>query len=178
MIKNFSILLISLLVVGCGYTYPLTGKAGLQGIQGEKGDKGDAGENCVVTPIANGDDLLPNGGAIITCGINSVLISNGSDGLNGINGQDAPMSAYCVTEIIDPCGDKPNVDDEVFLLLANGKLVWLQVDNGSALTARLALARDGSWQTTDGSGCNFTLLTSGSMRTMTWTGGSKSWMVQ
>lgn len=148
------------------------------GASGPAGKDGVNGTSCLVTQIPIGDSVLPNGGAIIHCATNSVLISNGSnghDGSNGTNGHDAPAAAFAITEVIDPCGDAPGIDDEVFLHLANGQLIWLQVDSASALTARLAKARDGSWQTTDGSACNFTISTTGNQRTIAWSGGGSTW---
>lgn len=126
-------------------------------IPGPKGDSGLDGQGCSVTPVLAGDLLLPNGGAIVLCGTNSVLISNGAAGSNGTNGLDAPSSSYNIVGLVDPCDDAPGLADEVFLKLANGQMVWLQVDNGSALTARLSLASPGSFTTTDNSHCHFTI---------------------
>lgn len=136
------------------------------------GSKGPEGQGCSVTQVPVGDSVLPYGGAVIICNDNSVLISNGakgdtgekgSDGINGRDGVDSQPSAYGIEAIIDPCGDSPSIDDEVFLKLANGTILWLQVDNSNGKNARLAVARPGRWQTTDGSDCQFTLNTDGSI---------------
>lgn len=131
-----------------------TGALGATGNTGVAGNSGADGVGCSVTSVPVGDTLLTYGGAVVLCGASSVLISNGAPGAAGA---DAPPSSYSITSVTDPCGDSPGIDDEVFLRLANGQLVWLEVDNSSALTARLSLARPGNWMVTDGSGCQFTI---------------------
>lgn len=87
--------------------------------------------------------------------------SPGIDGRDGIDGADAVLPPYTVTEIIDPCGDVPNVYDEVLLKLANGQILASFSQNGSALTTRFSLIPAGTYQTTDGTGCVFSVSSSG-----------------
>lgn len=154
------------------------------GAPGQSGSDGKDAPECSVTQIQPGDDVLPLGGAVINCGASSALISNGAagatgldgaqgekgdkgntgqNGTNGRDGIDAQPSAYSIVAILNPCSDSPSIDDEVFLKLANGTILWLQVDNENGKNARLSIARPGRWQTTDGSGCQFTLNADGSI---------------
>jgi len=154
--KFFSFLM-ALTLLSSNCTRRVTGPAGPQGAQGVPGTDGRDGLNgvgCSVTPVLEGDLLLPYGGAVVLCGDASALISNGAPGEDG---EPVPSSSYAIDSIVDPCGDAPGISDEIFLRLANGQLLWLQVDGPSALTARLSLAVPGNWRTTDGSNCFFTI---------------------
>lgn len=139
------------------------GPNGLPGPTGSPGPSGPAGTSCTATQIAVGDPVLLDGGAIINCGATSVMISNGRNGINGTNGTNGVTSTYSITSLVNPCGDAPGIADEVFLKLVDGTLLWLQVDNASGLNARLAIAQPGSWITTDGDNCQFTLNADGSI---------------
>jgi hypothetical protein len=128
---------------------------------GMNGSNGQDGTSCSVAQVSSGDAVLPNGGAIVTCGSGSVLISNGEDGLDGIDGQNATPNSYDIVDILNPCGESPQVYDEVFLKLRNGQILWLLVDNVNGKNARLSLAQAGTWMTTDGDQCVFTLTSDG-----------------
>lgn len=144
-------------------TNGIAGSNGLPGPVGSPGPIGPAGSSCTATQIAAGDAVLTDGGAIINCGTTSAMISNGRDGLNGTDGTNGTTSAYAITSILDPCGDAPGISDEVFLKLADGTILWLQVDNASGLNARLSIAQPGNWVTTDGDNCQFTLNADGTI---------------
>jgi len=141
-----------------------TGERGEQGAEGAAGQDGQDGEDgkdgigCTVTPASNG--------ALVTCGDTSVLVlngTNGTDGQDGQDGQDAPPTAYTVTELVDPCGDKPGVYDEVFLRLANGMLVASFSDNTGGQNTRFSILTAGSYMTTDGSSCKFSVDANGQL---------------
>lgn len=104
------------------------GSPGEQGIQGEQGIKGETG-------------LQGEAG------------QNGTNGSNGLNAD----TTYQVTEIIDPCGDDPYKYDEVILKLGNGKYLASFSDNASGLNTRFGLLPAGTYRTTDGTNCTFTL---------------------
>lgn len=163
--RRLTLLVLIISLFSCGeptiYTVP--------GPKGDKGDTGPSGQSCSITPVTAGA-IAPNGGALVTCGDDSVLLLNGEPGQDGQS-----PAGLTITTKIDPCGNTPSIDDEVFLLLSDGSLIWLQVDNSSGKNARLAEGTDGSWVTTDGSACHFTISTTGNTRTITWTGGSYSW---
>lgn len=191
------IVITALSLLGCGKTHYIPGPTGPQGVQGEKGDPGTAGHNgaqgdqgpqgpagsvgapgadgqsCTVTSVAPGI-TAPNGGSIITCVNGAVLITNGAPGANGAP---APATSYSITDMVDPCGAQ-GFQDEVLLILANGSLIGTFSENVNGYMTRLSLINDGvGYQDTDSTGCTFSVATSGHTRTLTWTGGSKSWNV-
>lgn len=144
------------------------GENGSNGAKGDKGDKGDKGNTgnagangtngtngtngigCSVTTVTP-SALVPNGGALVVCASGSVLLVNGAPGLNGTP---APVSPYQIDAIIDPCGDKPGITDEIMIKLHNGMLLSSVSDSVSGTNTRLSsLAPSTSWITTDGSFC-------------------------
>lgn len=168
------IMLVSL--TGCG----AQGYYTLVPVKGEKGDvgeRGPIGSSCTALQVAVGDPVLPNGGAVVTCGTNVALVANGeagAQGVAGVAGQDAPVNPYSVTEVINPCGPQSSYD-EVLLALGDGSLVALFTANIHGDYSRLSLIPDGNFVTTDNTSCNFNVATTGNTRTISWTGGSKSW---
>jgi hypothetical protein len=154
------------------------GATGNSGSDGVDGVAGADGESCQVTQAING--------ALIECADNTVLVLNGVngidgadgvdgqdgadgvDGIDGVDGQDgadAPPTAYTVTEIIDPCGNHSTRIDEVLLRLANGSIIASFSDNVSGLNTRFAIIGAGTYGTTDGTGCIFTVSNTG---VVTW----------
>jgi hypothetical protein len=111
---------------------------------------GRPGENCVVFEVLP-SEAYPQGGAVVTCGPTSVVVKNGADGEMGAAGSDA------VVQLIDPCGDAPGVLDEVILRLSSGVLLASVSDNTSGKNTRFAVITPGSYATTDGTGCTFTV---------------------
>lgn len=160
-----------------------TGATGTQGPQGAPGADGQPGASCTVESVAaDPSGPAPNGGALITCGPTSTLVLNGAPGAPGPQGEPgtpAPPTAYSVVAVLDPCGDDPNVYDEVFLRLANGVVLASFSDNASGDNTRLSVLIDGSFVTSDGSSCAFTMSTDNSTtpatRSITWSGGGESW---
>jgi hypothetical protein len=160
-----------------------TGDAGAQGPQGVPGADGQPGVSCTVESVAaDPSGPAPNGGALITCGSTSTLVLNGAPGEPGPQGEPgtpAPPTAYSVVALIDPCGDADGYYDEVFLRLANGVVLASFSDNASGDNTRLSVLIDGSFVTSDGTSCNFTMSTDNSTtpatRTITWSGGGESW---
>lgn len=133
-----------------------TGKQGIQGEKGDKGDKGDqgdAGVSCSVVAVA--------GGAELTCGDTTTLISDGLQGAtgatgaagqDGTNGQDAQqITAYGL------CPGKPlnggfeehvlKIGTQVFAVYASGQKIGLT-----------ALLENVVYATTDGRNCQFKIV--------------------
>jgi hypothetical protein len=104
---------------------------GAVGAQGEQGEQGEAG--------SDGADGL-----------------NGSDGLDGVDGQDA-NSTYSIVEVVDPCPTLNGAHDEVLLKLGNGTYLASFSDNISGYNTRFSIISNGSYATTDGTGCSFTI---------------------
>lgn len=153
------------------------------GTTGSTGPQGPAGASCTVKSVDPDPAVAPNGGALITCGSTSTLVLNGAPGATGPQGQPgtpAPPTAYSVVNVIDPCGPSGGAD-EVFLELANGTLVASFSDNAAGQNTRLSILNDGSYVTSDGTNCAFTLSTDTSVtpntRTIAWSGGGETWTV-
>jgi hypothetical protein len=133
-----------------------------------QGQPGAPGVGCTI------EDMV--GGALITCGTESVVIvdgTNGRDGVDGADGRDGvdgtdgrdgvdgtdgrdgidlTPGAYTVTELIDPCGDGPSFD-EVLLRLANGQVMAHYAGGGNLQF--LTVLAPGSYVTTDQQACRF-----------------------
>jgi len=101
---------------------------GAVGAQGEQGVAGEQGET--------GED--------------------GTDGTNGTNGLNADTT-YSIVSIVDPCGDTPGVYDEVILKLGNGTYISSFSDNVQGYNTRLGILTHGTFMTTDGTSCVFTI---------------------
>lgn len=135
-----------------------SGTSGRDGIDGERGSDGESGPPGV--PGTNGIDgsscsvAAMVGGALISC-------TDGSQAaiLNGVDGEDAPVSDYTIVDTIDPCGPQ-TAYDEILLRMGNGQLV-AHYSHGSK--QHLVLLGAGSWQTTDNTGCQFTVDNAGTV---------------
>lgn len=62
----------------------------------------------------------------------------------------------------DPCGPQ-GAYNEVFLQLSSGQYLASFSQNGSALTTRLVVLTDGTYMTTDGTSCQFTVSDGGTV---------------
>lgn len=94
---------------------------------------------------------------------NGAVGATGAQGATGAAGINAPVNPYDIVNIVDPCGDAPNIFDEVFLKLANGKMIASVSDNASGANTRFSVIAPGSWRTTDGSMCYFTIDANGNI---------------
>jgi len=89
--------------------------------------------------------------------------ANGSDGTNGTNGTNAPPTPFTPVGLIDPCGNAPNIYDEVFLKLADGTLLASFSDNANGKNTRFSIITSGNYMTTDGSNCYFSVDNNGNI---------------
>jgi hypothetical protein len=146
----------------------LDGKAGVDGAAGPQGPAGKDAEPCVTTSTNAGvyiqcsggeSAFIPNGlpgepGPQGTAGEAGEKGEQGPAGPKGEDGQDTVMAVY------DPCGDSPGFD-EILLKLADGT-VLAYFESGS--NRFLTVLRPGTYRTTDGSNCTFTLLNDGTIQ--------------
>lgn len=147
------------------------GDTGSTGAPGVAGPKGDSGVTYVPEVHEAGADICPDAsesptgvfGKVITLtptdgssGL-AVTICNGSEGKDGADGQDAPPTPFMPTELVDPCGDSPTAYDEVLIRMANGILLATVSDNANGQNTRLSRVMPGTWMTTDGDQCIFTV---------------------
>lgn len=120
------------------------GKDGINGTDGIDGQNGKDGTSCTTETVI--------GGAIIKCsdGTSSIIVNgvNGKDGIDGKDGQNA------IVELIDPCGDNPNIYDEILIRLNNNKLIAYFEDGTQHY---LTIIIPGTYQTTDKQRCIFTI---------------------
>jgi hypothetical protein len=163
------------------------GKPGVNGLDGIKGDKGDTGN--VGAPGVPGQDGLPgsdghsalfsqgaasislcaNGGVVLNAGVDmnddDVLqtseIKSTSVTCNGLNGAPAVPNPFDVISLIDPCGATPGHYNEVFIKFTNGTMLASFSDSASGNNTRFSVLVPGSYVTTDGTGCHFTVNSGG-----------------
>lgn len=89
---------------------------------------------------------------------------SGAQGAQGSAGTDAVLPAYSIVNIIDPCGNHPSIVDEVLLILANGQVLVSFSENANGKNTRFSILPPGTYATTDGSGCVFTLNADGTVQ--------------
>lgn len=159
---KYTFLLGVLTLTGCGND----GRDGINGTSGVNGLTSLVG----LTRVSADPVLCASGsGTVITTGVDlngnlildndevqqTSVVCDGTNGVNGTNG--APASQYAVLKLIDPCGDAPGIYDEIGLRLVNGTIVFLFADNAAGNNPRLSVIGPGSYVTTDGSNCHFTV---------------------
>lgn len=188
--KLISSLLLSVVLSGCGFE----GDRGLTGPQGASGTPGQSAQTPIFKFIRFSSDtaVCPSGSGVIIQVLRPPTLFGGTtveaqsvicDGLNGVDGPIGPegpqgdpgadgedgatpaASPYEVTQVIDPCGDASGIYDEVILKMANGTLIGSFSDNSEGRNTRLSLLTPGSYVTTDGSNCHFSVSVNGSI---TW----------
>lgn len=141
------------------------GKSGSNGTDGKDGSNGQDGFSIVT--LLGPSNSCSNGGVTLIIGkdvnrsgvlelaedsnIQSVDICNGQDGTS------APVSQLTPVGIINPCGDAPNLQDEVFLKLQNGTILTSISENANGKNTRLSFLTQGTYITTDGDNCRFTI---------------------
>lgn len=86
-----------------------------------------------------------------------------STGLPGPRGEAGPQGADSIVAIVDPCGDSPTVIDEILIILSDGRVLVSLSEQANGKNTRLALLPPGTYQTTDGSSCTFTVNTNSSI---------------
>lgn len=139
------------------------------------GDRGNAGSSGVVGPqghsnvfnvVSATNTECFAGGSVILMGldVNDNLILDANDTnfqsvvvCNGRDGQSAPPTQFTPVGLVDPCGAKPEYYNEVFLRLADGTLLASFSDNVSGLNTRFSVLIAGSYMTSDGTNCLFSI---------------------
>jgi len=154
-----------------------TGQNGTNGVDGQDGSTGETGlpgqdGHSVVFMITTATTCTNGGQTILLAtdandngtldlatdgNLSSATICNGGDGEDGEDGDDAPPSPFTPVGLIDPCGDKPSVWDEVLLKLYDGSLLASFSDNANGANTRLSVLPAGTYMTTDGDACVFTV---------------------
>jgi hypothetical protein len=87
-----------------------------------------------------------------------VGIDNAIQSAEVCNGADATVdNPFMPAALVNPCGDAPGIWDEIFLRLANGQLVASFSDNANGNNTRFSILTPGTYETTDGDNCMFTV---------------------
>lgn len=101
--------------------------------------------------------------AIANCASND-LVKLLQDHVDAALVQIATLQGYKnIVSIIDPCGDAVNVHDEVLLKLSDGKILASFSDTTAGKNTRFSVLTQGSYVTTDGSNCSFSVDASGNV---------------
>ena len=138
------------------------GADGQDGSNGQDGRDGSNGHSAVVAQLPAGEACAAGGIILLTAiDTNDNLVVDASDAqlqsATLCNGASAPVSPLSPVAIVDPCGSAPGILDEVFLRLANQRLVASFSDDVGGTNTRFAMLEPGSYITTDGDLCRFTV---------------------
>lgn len=154
----FKYLLLTVLLSSCGYVrQELGGKDGKSiqgpaGRQGEIGLPGQPGHSPEMTVSILPSTSCDNGGVRVVLSIDGNLTAYES--CNGLDGEPLPSQIVSV-ELINPCGDAPNIHDEVLMKFPDGTIVSSFSDNKEGKNTRFSILTPGNYMTTDGDNCLF-----------------------
>lgn len=180
--KKINVFLLSIFLsftlINCGKN----GNNGSNGLNGKDGSNGINGHSAVFSTASASETQCSNGGTIFMIGIDTndnqtldtfdtniqtMIVCNGLDGEKGEKGNKgdkgdtgntSPPTQFTPIAIIDPCGDASGIYDEVFLKLYDGSILASFSDTVDGKNTRFVLLKNGTYQTTDGDNCVFTLM--------------------
>ena len=146
------------------------GQDGLNGVNGVDGEQGEAGKDGIAG--LNGQDgsscsiTDTNGGALVSCGDETVLIKDGMKGATGTQGEpgtSVPDGASLLIAVINPCGDAPGIYDEIVFVDTDGHAYAYYEDNADYTSYKdqnrriIEIPVNTYLRTTDGDNCKFKL---------------------
>lgn len=144
-------------VLGCTLAGNGCNSRGADGANGVDGADGADGGSCSVSQVSPGP-VAPNGGAQVLCeNGSSALILNGA---NGADGAPAPATPYAIAKVVTPCPSVPGSNKEVLLVMQNRSILASISEQSNGKNTRLALLSYGTYSTTDGRACTFTISSS------------------
>ncbi len=114
---------------------------------------------CILTACAGPKGDTGGLGAQGLGGSNGLDGSNGTDGSNGLDGVAGRDGVNAILEVVDPCGKQASFD-EVLFRMSDGQLFAYFENGGSRY---LTLIGAGSYVTTDGTACYFSVGADGSV---------------
>jgi hypothetical protein len=124
------------------------GPQGPQGLPGADGSAGAPGLSCTVSTIVNGSYISCEDGTHAT-------VLNGTNGTDGVDGEDGT-----VVEEVQLCPNVSGGDFQEYLLKIGGDYFGVY-SHGSKIGLSKLWA--GSWVTTDGRNCQFTIHSNGTI---------------
>ncbi len=165
--KVINLLFFVLLFNGCGQQVALLIPP-KDGVNGTNGSNGHSAAFSSAVPLVG---VCSNGGSILNAGVdlnddtildlNEITVSVVT--CNGVDGVSPALPALMPVAILDPCGDAAGIYDEVFLKLANGTVLASFSDNANGLNTRFSKLIAGTYNTTDGSNCTFSIDANGNL---------------
>lgn len=161
--KNYLSLVLFLSIAACGDTGSI-GQSGSSGIQGEPGKNADPVALDLARFVSD-TSVCTSGSGVIIKAYQGAVVTSQAIVCDGTPGADAPVSPLNITELIDPCGNTPGIYDEVLLRTNSGQIIASFSDNMNGNNTRLSVLEAGSFITTDGSNCHFSV---DSLGNVTW----------
>lgn len=143
------------------------GQKGDPGNNGPGGIQGAQGFSTVFTVTSASPVQCPAGGIVVVMALdsnqNNVLDSGDTNITTSVvcNGQSA--SPYTPVAMLNPCGNAPGIYNEVLLKLSDGTVLSSFSDNANGLNTRFSIIGPGTYSTTDGDNCVFTLDSNGNI---------------
>lgn len=161
---------------GCSMKNGLDGTLGPKGeigVPGSDGNNGNDGHSAAFSQGVATPSLCPNGGVVLNAGVDinddgvlqvseiksTSVTCNGLDGLPSVT----VPNPFAPIALIDPCGYTAGHYNEVFIKFSNGTILASFSDNANGQNTRFSVLVPGSYITTDGTGCKFTVDSSGNI---------------
>jgi hypothetical protein len=130
------------------------GQDGVDGKDGIAGTNGVDGKSCTVTEVENGVEIACEDGSSSIV-LNGQDGTDGEDGENGTDGSDGQDGESFFYGTIDPCGPQTaNGLDEVLLEFNDSSIYAVYASGGRIHLTKLT---PGTYVTTDGTNCVFTI---------------------
>lgn len=163
----------------------LNGQNGEDGVNGADGEDGLDGSSVVFSVLPASAVACAAGGSTILMAQDSNHNSQFDSADSGIqstsicNGLSPQLSPYTPVGILRPCGGRA-LYAETLLRLHDGQILASFSENNSGKNTRFSVLPDGSYATTDGANCSFTVATAGDghSRSISWDGQVQEvWMI-
>lgn len=164
-VANIIFIMSFIFSIGCGALNQPLPSLPKDGVDGKNGTDGF---NSLVSLIPD-NPLCPNGGVTIVSALDTnrsgevELDSDSNVKTASVCNGESVQGLFSNVQILNPCGDAPNIIDEVLLRLSDGSVLASVSDKANGNNTRLSLIGPGTYKTTDGSECVFTLTPEGTI---------------
>jgi len=135
-------------------------------VEGPQGEAGFDGHDALIEVLPLAVSCVAGGYSLLTAtdsNSNGLIDSTDKnyslvDVCNGVAGSNGAVGPSGILVIVDPCSDFPGVHDEVLIRLADDRLLASFSNNFNGDYTRFSILLAGNnFQTTDGSGCFFSV---------------------